>query len=348
MKKYLLGGKGNFYKANLHCHTNLSDGHLTPAEVKELYKSRGYSVVAFTDHDALIPHQDLKDADFLPLNGLEISIRNPRPEGVKGKNPVVHMGFIALEEDNEISPFFHRTKHILHNTEELRRLVKFDESLPDFERDYSVETINAAIAEGKKRGFYVIYNHPIWSFETEERLRQYKGFDAMEVYNNASYILGYEEYTPALQDTLRRQGMRFATVAADDNHNKYPAESRRCDACGGWVQIEADKLEYRTITKALETGSYYASTGPKLHALWVEDGMVHVKCDPADRILFTLGGGGSKSAVAEGAPLTEASFLLPGHAEWIKITVYDEKGKFAMTRAYYPEEWLSSGESNPQ
>ena len=76
MKKYLLGDKGNFYKANLHCHTNLSDGHMPAAEVKELYKSRGYSVVAFTDHDALIPHQDLKSDDFLPLNGVEIAIRN--------------------------------------------------------------------------------------------------------------------------------------------------------------------------------------------------------------------------------------------------------------------------------
>ena len=339
MKKYLLGEKGNFYKANLHCHTNLSDGHLTAAQVKELYKSRGYSVVAYTDHDALIPHQDLADEDFLPLNAVELAIRNPRPEGVKGRNPVVHMSFIALQKDNILSPFYHRTKYIAHNEEELRSLVKFDESLPDFPREYSVETVNAAIAEGKKRGFYVIYNHPVWSYETEERLMQYKGFDAMEVYNHACNVLGYEEYTPALQDSLRRQGMRFATVAADDNHNKHPRESRRSDACGGWIQIEADKLEYRTITKALEAGSYYASTGPKLHGIWVEDETVHVKCDPADRVLLTVGGGKSKTEVALETPLTEVSLKVPEYTEWLKITIYDKDGKFAMTRAYYPEEW---------
>ena len=104
MKKYLLGNKGNFYKANLHCHTDWSDGSWTPEQVKAHYKKNGYSVVAFTDHDALIPHQDLKDEDFLPLNGVELAIRNPRPEGVKGRNPVVHMGFIALEEDNVLFP----------------------------------------------------------------------------------------------------------------------------------------------------------------------------------------------------------------------------------------------------
>ena len=40
MKKYLLPKDGTFYKANLHCHTTLSDGHLTPEEVKEIYKNK--------------------------------------------------------------------------------------------------------------------------------------------------------------------------------------------------------------------------------------------------------------------------------------------------------------------
>ena len=38
MKKYLLPEKGNFYKANLHAHTNMSDGRDTPEEVKEIFK----------------------------------------------------------------------------------------------------------------------------------------------------------------------------------------------------------------------------------------------------------------------------------------------------------------------
>ena len=33
MKKYLLPKTGNFYKANLHAHTDMSDGRNTPEEV---------------------------------------------------------------------------------------------------------------------------------------------------------------------------------------------------------------------------------------------------------------------------------------------------------------------------
>ena len=39
MKKFELSGKS--YKANLHCHTTVSDGHYSPEDVKEYYKEHG-------------------------------------------------------------------------------------------------------------------------------------------------------------------------------------------------------------------------------------------------------------------------------------------------------------------
>ena len=74
MRKYLLPETGNFYKANLHCHTNCSDGKLSPKEVKELYKANGYSVVAYTDHNIMVDHSDLDDDGFLALSGYEFNV----------------------------------------------------------------------------------------------------------------------------------------------------------------------------------------------------------------------------------------------------------------------------------
>ena len=76
MKKYLLPQKGNFYKANMHSHTVISDGKLTAEEVKAAYKERGYSIVAFTDHEIMIPHYDLRDESFLPITAYEIQLRD--------------------------------------------------------------------------------------------------------------------------------------------------------------------------------------------------------------------------------------------------------------------------------
>ena len=74
MKKYLIKEEGNFYKANLHMHTTVSDGKMTPLEVKEKYKEKGYSIVAYTDHELMLPHNDLSDDSFLAITSTEISI----------------------------------------------------------------------------------------------------------------------------------------------------------------------------------------------------------------------------------------------------------------------------------
>ena len=68
MKKYLLPECGSFYKANLHSHSTVSDGTKTPEELKEMYKNRGYSVFAYTDHDNFVCHNELSDEEFLVLN----------------------------------------------------------------------------------------------------------------------------------------------------------------------------------------------------------------------------------------------------------------------------------------
>jgi len=41
------------YKANLHTHTTESDGKETPEKVIFLYKNKGYSILAITDHNKM-------------------------------------------------------------------------------------------------------------------------------------------------------------------------------------------------------------------------------------------------------------------------------------------------------
>ena len=66
MRIYLLPQEGAFYKANMHSHSTLSDGSLTPEEIKAAYQEKGYQIFAFSDHRKLIPHPELKDENFLP------------------------------------------------------------------------------------------------------------------------------------------------------------------------------------------------------------------------------------------------------------------------------------------
>ena len=101
IRKYLLPQAGNFYKANLHSHSTITDGKLAPQEMKELYKSKGYSVIAYTDHDVMIPHHELTDDTFLALTGFEAEFNQFDSYPLKPNLKTCHLCFVAGKSDME-------------------------------------------------------------------------------------------------------------------------------------------------------------------------------------------------------------------------------------------------------
>ncbi|MBP3705275.1 MAG: PHP domain-containing protein [Clostridia bacterium] len=339
MKKYLLPESGNFYKANLHCHSTVSDGKLTPEELKAAYKAQGYSIIAYTDHDVLIPHPELADEDFLPLNGFEVEVNEETASGLSGKK-TCHLCMIALDPDNLIQPCWHRTKYQFGNAVKSRDLVKFDENEPDYERVYTPECISDIMRRGREAGFFVTYNHPAWSLEEYPQYMNYHNMHAMEISNTGCIVEGFEDYCPHIYDDMLRGGKKIFCVSTDDNHNGAAPDSGNWDSFGGWVMIKAEKLDYRTITKALENGDFYASQGPVIHNVWFEDGEIHVECDPAASIKFSYGNRRGKGVYADGKTLTHASAPVTMDNVYVRITVTDEKGRPANTSAYWAEDLL--------
>ena len=221
MKKFLISEKGQFYKANLHCHSNLSDGALSPKEIKALYLEHGYSIVAFTDHDIFIPHPELCDESFLALNGFEVEITEqgkPWPE-----SRTCHICFVALDPSIDKHPLWHRSKYLFGHAVEHRDEVKFDESKPDYERSYTPECVSDMMRIGRENNFFVTYNHPRWSLEEYGNYINYDGMNAMEIYNNSCIVMGYHEYNGVIYDEMLRSGKRIYCTATDDNHSTKDA-----------------------------------------------------------------------------------------------------------------------------
>lgn len=335
MRKYLLSQNGNFYKANLHCHTTISDGRKTPEEVKEIYKRHGYSVVAYTDHNVMIPHPELRDDDFLPLIGVEININSdiyPRKDG-----KTCHICLISLDDGNPRQVCFTQS-YLKNSTLENAPRVNHDPDAPDFERVYTPECVNEAIRLGRENRFFVTYNHPSWSREDYGDYMKYHGMNAMEIVNYGCIVEGYNDYNDRVYDDMLRGGERIGCIAADDNHNKHPEGDSHFDSCGGWTMIKAEKLEYSAITSALEAGNYYASMGPEIKELWYEDGNVHVETSPAARINLLCGVRRGGHAEILGETITSADFTLKPDVDWFRIDVIDEKGYHANSIAYFVDE----------
>lgn len=336
MKKYLLPETGNFYKANLHCHTTLSDGRRTPEEVKALYRSKGYSIVAYTDHDILIPHDDLADENFLPLHGFEAEINEHIPDAPFEEIKTCHICFIGIDPDNIIQPCWHRNNYQFGNAVNNKHLVKFDENEPDFVRAYTPERISEMMQKAREKGFFVTYNHPAWSKEFYPDYIGYKGMHAFEMFNGGCLRSGYDDYNPKVYDDFLQAGNMIYCTGSDDNHNVSPDASRWSDSGWAFTVIKAERLDYRAVTDALVKGHFYASEGPEIQELWVDDdNVVHLKCSPADHVFVTFDIRSCAPAWAEhGNLITEHSFGLPQNAKYFRITVVDEHGKHACTNAY--------------
>jgi hypothetical protein len=336
MKKYLLPKNGNFYKANMHCHTTWSDGQFTPEEVKEAYVSRGYSIVAYTDHNVFLQHHHLTDDKFLALGGFEVQIYDLTWSHSRTRK-TAHICSVALDPETVNQPCFH--KH-WYTPNHAREFIKYDESKPDYVQVYSGDGVTDFITRTREEGFFVTYNHPTWSLESYPEYSGYRNMNAMEICNYSSYAGGFYEYNPRVYDDLLRLGNRIYCIAGDDNHNEGDMNHPGYGSFGAFTMIKAEKLEYRSVTNALLAGHFYASQGPEIYSLTFEDGKIHMTTSPARKITMESGAryAGAKYATEETGPITEATFEVVPDCNYVRFTVFDHEGKAANTNAYFVDE----------
>jgi hypothetical protein len=329
MKKYLLPEEGEFYKANLHSHSTISDGDMTPEEMKEWYKAHGYQILAFTDHDSFVCHNDLTDPDFLILNGFEVQIYDLNWLEARTRK-TAHICSIALDPETVNQPCFHRN---WYTPNRVRHLIKFDESEPDYVKTYTGDGVSDFIKRSRDAGFFVTYNHPTWSLESYPEYSGYNYMHAVEICNFSSWYLGFAEYNPRVYDDMLRQGKRIYCIGADDNHSE-------AGSFGAFTMIKAKSLDYKTVTDAMLRGDFYTSRGPLINSLVFEDGKVKITTSPAKTITLETGvryAGAERPDTPDGF-VTEAEFTVPPECVYFRLTVYDENGLTANTNAYFLDE----------
>jgi len=333
MKKYLLPENKTGYKANLHCHTTCSDGKFTPEQIKEAYKARGYSVVAFTDHNVMYNHSYLNDDGFIALMGCEADMTQ------KGNTPynhrkVIHFNYISLKPENTAPFFFGSTLGFVEkNAERFPKETEFYKKEPICKLGYVPANISHLFEIAREKGYFVTYNHPLWSREEFTEYINYNNMNALEILNYASFYEGHEGYCPGVYDDMLRAGKRIYCIAADDNHNS------ETDAFGGFTVIFADKLEYEAITSAMVNGDFYASMGPEIKSLTFEDGVISIECSDVERICLTAGQRRAASVWAkEGECINKASFKVMPDDKYVRLTITDHRGRMANTNGYFTDE----------
>jgi hypothetical protein len=312
---------------------------MTPEQIKQLYKSHGYSVVAYTDHDIMIDHSDLNDDGFLAITSYEVETNRPT-DGFDAwdRTPTYHLNFYASRPDETFYPCANPG----YTWGNARALVQ-DYYKGDYQRRYSVEGQNDMIAQAGAAGFLVSYNHPDWSLHHYPDYAGLEGLHTIEVYNSGCFLAGYsiDASEHAFQDMLA-QGKRVFPVATDDIH--VPR-----DAFGGWICVKAKALTYEDYMAAYRKGDFYASWGPAIEDLYLEDGVLRVFCSSAREISLHTERRVARRVYATDGALTFAEFDLKQYFNdvyrggndgraFVRLVVIDENGNKALTRAYFADE----------
>ena len=323
MRVDLLPRDGQFYKANLHSHSTLSDGHVSPLGLKQVYKKKGYSVFAYTEHSVYHDlREKLDDKDFITLPSYEAHpLRayetTPFPAICDGPAPTpneaeaIHLNMFAIDPDKT-------TKEV--DMEDINT--------------HSLENINELIRRGREAGFLVSYNHPHWSLNSAELYNKLEGLSAIELINGAAYRSSGYDYVPHVYREMAWNGKRLACIAGDDNHHIH-------HFFHAWTMIKAPELTHKAIMDALIAGNCYASAGPEIKELYVEDGVLHVKTSEAQGIFVSTAGRRKGSALMEendDMPVTELSFPLRQSDVFFQVMVTDLRGKPANSRIYFLDE----------
>lgn len=330
----LLPVVNRYFKANLHTHTNISDGVLSPEETAKLYRDNGYQILSLTDHNVIANHSDKNGEDFLMLTGVELDISDDAyypTSGYWGKT--YHLLMISKDPHNlwqAIAPT--QWEHAQPYISKLRH--------DDMPQVYRTDAINAIIARSNEQGFLVAFCHPEWSGQSYPDYIDLKGLWAMELRNYGSVRMGMDRDNHLIYQDLLEAGNRLFPLGTDDSHSAF-------SALGAWTMVGAEELTYPSVIAALEKGDFYTSCGPEIHSLTLEAGKLTVTCSDAANICLYSECRFAKNIQAKpGQSLNSGEFDVTKWLEksaddpnaFLRVTVYAPDGTFAATRAYWMNE----------
>lgn len=308
-----------FYKGNVHTHTNWSDGDTSPEDVIGRYRDAGYDFLAITDHN---------------------TFTNP---ALFGRHAKPKMVLVAGEEVTFWSSESGTPKPVHVNALCAPKQVGYRHTFAT-----NVEALRAGIAAvHAHEGAVALVNHPNyeWALRPDDVLAA-RDAELLEIWSGHPNVHndGDAEHPShvALWDLALRSGVHFGPAAVDDAHNYktkgkggQPARPFRA-----WIEVAAERLEPKSLCKALRERRHYASNGPKIASLEVKGDAFVVRTAEAARVEFIGGRAASGALPARTETLAvveasrEARYALRGGETYVRAEVKDASGRVAWTQAY--------------
>jgi hypothetical protein len=298
----------SWFRGNLHCHSNRSDGEASPEVVAAAYRDAGYHFIVLSDHFEaeygwrVTDTREFRDDGFTTIPGAELSSGNWEDRACYWITAAgLPLDFAPPPPNNHAE----------------------------------------AITRARDCGAFVTLLHPGLNNLPLAGVTDLPGFSAIhavELYNhNLATGAGTDRANGAyLLDGLLEQGHRLLLNAGDDAHFH-----RSTDRFGGWVEVLSPELTPESLLEALKAGRYFSTQGPRLESLRIDRDRLYVRTNEVATIAVTGSGAqwqdGSEHIAAPHPSMTEAEFdLTPFHGSYCRVIAIDHAGKCAWSNPIWP------------
>lgn len=295
--------QNNWYKGNLHTHTNLSDGLVSPDKCLKIYKNAGYDFIAITDHRKVYgdnnPVKNSKDnyeKNFLLLRGIEFDINDYETR------KAWHIVGIDLNDQLSIES--------IQNPQDTQLTPQ-----------YIVDSIisNNGLA---------ILAHPFWSLLTCSDLIGLERYLGIEIWNTVSEFMSNRGDSTCYIDTIASKGKYPLIFAADDTH------FYNGDLFGGYIMVNSESLQRKDIIRNIKEGNFYSSQGPKIKQIYVSQDRVYIETSPVEFIAFMTDTFYCRDRISrkDGKLISEGFYEIKDTDRFVRIECKDASGRKAWSQ----------------
>ena len=195
----------------------------------------------------------------------------------------------------------------------------------------SEDDAQAAVDAAKATGAAVFCAHPYWCGLTSDEVATIKNLDGIEVFNSSCRPIG-RAYNMQTWDELSDKGLVYPALAVDDTHGENHLYK-------GVTYIVAKDKSPASIIDALKHGRFYASQGPTITRLTLEDGVFEAEFSPCTEVIGLTNpsrgycmemedkfgyGSGTREVTSVQIPLRKTEIPL-----WFRLQLRDAEGHYA-------------------
>ena len=200
-----------------------------------------------------------------------------------------------------------------------------------FESIHRGMELNKALSSAKEQNGFLVLAHPYWTGNTLQEAFRYK-FQGIEIYNHVCHWINGKGLSTLYWDTLLENDSGVVGFSADDSHFslKHPGWN------GGWIAVNCPNRDADSIMKAIRSGNFYSSRGPRFMDIAEKNGRIHITTSPVQFVrLIGPKHRGDRIGSFKSERFEYAVFDMPKDWTYLRVEIEDEKGRCAWTNPLF-------------